>query len=65
MPHLGIPFALFVLYFSQFVFLGWRVCRALVPRTLARELPTLIHSLFLVLLCLTVTTEFVSGISLG
>ena len=42
-------------YFSGVVF-----CGALVPCTLALDLPTLILQRFLVFLCLTVITEFVS-----
>ena len=44
-----LEFLLFYLFsiFSQFLFSGWRVCCALVPGTLAFDLPTLIHSRFL------------------
>ena len=52
--HLRISLVLFVLHFFVFlVILGRRVCRALVPNTLAFDLPTSINSpLFgLVFLC--------------
>ena len=62
LPHLGILlfFYRLVFFFSWLLFLGWRFfCFALVPGTLALDLPTLILER-LVVLRLTVTTEFVS-----
>ena len=41
MPHLGNSFAFtFLFHTSWFVFLGWRLCFAVVPATLALDLPT-------------------------
>ena len=65
LPHLGILLFFYpsiFFFFSWLLFLGWRFfCCALVPGTLALDLPTSILQR-LVFLCLTavVTTEFVS-----
>ena len=64
--HLRIPFVLFCFTFRGSCFLGWRVCCALVPGTLAFDLPrTLTNSrLCFVFLYLTVCDHIIC-ISLG
>ena len=53
LPRLGIPLFLFIWYFSQFLFLGWCFCCALVPRDVSTSFAYLDSRLRLIFPCFT------------